>query len=78
MCFSCRAAEVKHIAAGMATELPLLLSDRIALLDYFWLGAGEVDLKVGMPTKRFIEGFRPTVLDCTAGAKPLESSNCLG
>lgn len=33
---------------GMATRLPIILSHKIAALqpDFFWLGGGEVDLKV--------------------------------
>lgn len=49
--------------------MPLLLLPpcRIAQLqpDFFFIGAGEVDLKVGLPAAAFIEKYTPMVLDCT-------------
>ena len=33
--------------------------------DFFWIGAGEVDLKVGMSAAECIEKYNPMVLDCT-------------
>ncbi|KAK9785348.1 hypothetical protein WJX73_010804 [Symbiochloris irregularis] len=52
---------------GMATPLPVLLSHRIANLqpDFFWMGGGEVDLKVGMRVSEFVAKYRPIVMDCT-------------
>lgn len=50
---------------GMSTRLPVLLSHHIAELDYFWMGGGEVDLKLGMKTADFIAAYQPIVLDCT-------------
>lgn len=52
---------------AIRTKLPIILSHKIAALqpDVFWLGAGEVDLKVGMPAADFIEAYEPHVLDCT-------------
>ncbi|GLC41642.1 hypothetical protein PLESTB_000693600 [Pleodorina starrii] len=52
---------------GMRERLPMLLSHRIARLQpgEFWLGAGEVDLKVGMNVDEFIAAYQPFVIDCT-------------
>jgi prolyl-tRNA editing enzyme YbaK/EbsC (Cys-tRNA(Pro) deacylase) len=52
---------------GIATPLPVVLSHRIKDLvpDWFWIGAGEVDLKVGMRVSEFIAHYQPLVLDCT-------------
>eukprot|EP00878_Enallax_costatus_P018480 GHUV01019455.1.p1 GENE.GHUV01019455.1~~GHUV01019455.1.p1 ORF type:complete len:203 (+),score=45.50 GHUV01019455.1:669-1277(+) len=52
---------------GIKTPLPIIMSHEIANLkpDFFWIGAGEVDLKVGMSAAEFIEGYKPMVLDCT-------------
>lgn len=52
---------------GIKTRLPIIMSHRIAALvpDFFWLGAGEVDLKVGMSAGEFIEAYKPIVADCT-------------
>jgi hypothetical protein len=33
--------------------------------DFFWLGGGEVDLKLGMPTSQFLNAFRPFVVKCS-------------
>ena len=50
---------------GMCTRLPILFSHRIAQLDFFWMGGGEVDLKLGMRTCDFIDAYQPLVIDCT-------------
>ena len=52
---------------GSKTQLPIIMSDRIAKLepDVFWLGAGEVDLKVGMSAADFIKAYEPHVVECT-------------
>lgn len=51
----------------MKTQLPIILSHSILELepDYFWLGAGEVDLKVGLSASEFARAYGPLVLDCT-------------
>lgn len=55
-----------------ATRIPIVVSHRIAQLsDRFFLGAGEVDLKVGMPPDEFVRGFQDWpawVVDCTAAS----------
>jgi prolyl-tRNA editing enzyme YbaK/EbsC (Cys-tRNA(Pro) deacylase) len=52
---------------AIKTRLPIILSHKIAALepDVFWLGAGEVDLKVGMSAADFVRGYEPHVVDCT-------------
>lgn len=52
---------------GLATPLPIILSDRVAALQppVFWLGGGEADLKVCLPVERFVEAYGATVVDCT-------------
>jgi prolyl-tRNA editing enzyme YbaK/EbsC (Cys-tRNA(Pro) deacylase) len=52
---------------GTKTRLPIIFSHRIAALDpdVFWLGAGEVDLKLGMSAAVFISAYAPHVVDCT-------------
>ncbi len=48
-------------------RIPILLSHRIAGLqpDFFWLGAGEVDLKVGFSARDFVEAYGAHTVDCT-------------
>lgn len=52
---------------GMASEVPIILSHRIVDLspDFFWMGGGEVDLKVGLRTGDFLRAYNPIVADCT-------------
>ncbi|KAL6753122.1 YbaK/aminoacyl-tRNA synthetase-associated domain-containing protein [Haematococcus lacustris] len=52
---------------GMACSLPLILSHRIAELQpgVFFLGAGEVDLKVGLSVTQFMQAYKPMVADIT-------------
>lgn len=52
---------------GIKTPLPIILSHRIAQLqpDFFFLGAGEVDLKLGLPAAEFVRRYQPFVWDCT-------------
>lgn len=33
--------------------------------DFFWLGGGEVDLKLGMRTSQFLKAFNPFVVTCS-------------
>ena len=50
---------------GCKTQLPLIMSDRIPKLqpDWFWLGAAETDLKLGLSAARFVRAYKPTVAD---------------
>lgn len=52
---------------GIRTQLPVVLSHRIMQLspDFFWIGAGEVDLKVGMSATEFVKAYGAFVIDCT-------------
>ncbi|BBN06786.1 hypothetical protein MPTK1_3g23870 [Marchantia polymorpha subsp. ruderalis] len=51
---------------GMVTDIPVILSDAIVRLqpEYFWLGGGEVDLKLGLRTEDFIRILSPFIVDC--------------
>ena len=48
-------------------KIPLIISHRIAELepDFFWLGAGEVLLKVGFSAARFTDVYGAHVVNCT-------------
>lgn len=52
---------------GMRSPLPIIMSHHIQNLQpgYFWMGGGEVDLKLGLPTAEFISAYNPLLLDCT-------------
>lgn len=52
---------------GMKSQIPVILSDAIPKLqpDFFWLGGGEVDLKLGIHTRDFINMFKPFIADCS-------------
>ena len=56
---------------GIKTKLPIIMSNRIMQLppnEFFWLGAGEVDLKVGLPAADFVKAYAEDpvhVVDCT-------------
>ena len=49
------------VPVGMKEALPIVLSDKIIRLPKFWLGAGEVDLKLGVNTKEFCAVLNPIV-----------------
>ncbi|KAL3693182.1 hypothetical protein R1sor_006833 [Riccia sorocarpa] len=51
---------------GMLTNIPVILSDAIVRLqpEFFWLGGGEVDLKLGIRTQDFIRILDPFIADC--------------
>lgn len=53
---------------GIKTRIPIIMSHKIAELqpDTFFLGAGEVDLKVGMSAADFVAAYQPMgIVDCT-------------
>ncbi|KAK1262535.1 hypothetical protein QJS04_geneDACA021656 [Acorus gramineus] len=52
---------------GMKTNIPVILDEAIARLDpdFFWLGGGEVDLKLGIRTPQFIDSIKPFVVSCS-------------
>jgi hypothetical protein len=53
--------------AAVDSCLQVILSDAIVKLepDYFWLGGGEVDLKLGIKTLDFTQIVKPFITDCT-------------
>ncbi len=52
---------------GMAHPIPIVLSHKILELDppFFWMGGGEVDLKLGLSAPQFVAAYSPLVVDCT-------------
>lgn len=52
---------------GFHTPIPIILSHKIASLQpgFFFIGAGEVDLKLCLRVDEFIENYKPYVVDCT-------------
>jgi prolyl-tRNA editing enzyme YbaK/EbsC (Cys-tRNA(Pro) deacylase) len=46
-------------------KMKVVLSERIAALNpqFFWLGGGEVDVKFGIQTVKFVEKFDPIIYD---------------
>lgn len=52
---------------SIASPLPIIMSHRIASLQpgFFYLGGGEVDLKLGLPVAEFVEKYKPFIADCT-------------
>ncbi|XP_031262281.1 uncharacterized protein LOC116120469 [Pistacia vera] len=52
---------------GMRTDIPVVLDEAIVKLnlDFFWLGGGEVDLKLGIKTSEFINFVRPFIVSCS-------------
>lgn len=53
---------------GMKTDIPVILDEAIVKLspDYFWLGGGEVYLKMGIRTSQFIQFVKPFIFSCSA------------
>jgi hypothetical protein len=47
--------------------LQVILSDAVTKLSppFFWLGAGEVHLKLGLQVSEFIAAINPFIADCT-------------
>nr|GMD98246.1 YbaK/prolyl-tRNA synthetase-related family protein [Ipomoea batatas] len=52
---------------GMKTDIPVILDEAITKLkpDFFWLGGGEVDLKLGIKTPEFIDAVKPFIVNCS-------------
>ncbi len=52
---------------GCKVQLPIIMSHRIAELTpaFFWMGGGEVDLKLGVRTEEFVRLVQPMVADIT-------------
>ncbi|KAH9607142.1 hypothetical protein KSS87_005067 [Heliosperma pusillum] len=53
---------------GMKTDIPVILDEAIVKLspDYFWLGGGEVYLKMGIRTSEFIQFTNPFIFSCSS------------
>ncbi|CAN4077234.1 unnamed protein product [Withania somnifera] len=53
---------------GMKTDIPVILDKAITKLnpDFFWLGGGEIDLKLGMRTSEFIKFAKPFIVNCSS------------
>lgn len=49
----------------MKEKIPIILSLKITKLNppYFWLGGGEVDLKLRLYIKEFIQIMKPFITD---------------
>ncbi|KAL8539803.1 hypothetical protein ACS0TY_001415 [Phlomoides rotata] len=52
---------------GMKTDIPVILDEAIVKLnpDFFWLGGGEIDLKLGIRTCQFIDYVKPFIVNCS-------------
>ncbi|KAL1333540.1 hypothetical protein HN51_062372 [Arachis hypogaea] len=52
---------------GMKTDIPVILDEAIVKLtpDFFWLGGGEVDLKLGIRTSQLIRFVNPFIVNCS-------------
>ncbi|CAA0842310.1 YbaK/aminoacyl-tRNA synthetase-associated domain [Striga hermonthica] len=52
---------------GMKTDIPVILDEAIVKLtpDFFWLGGGEIDLKLGIRTSEFIDYVKPFIINCS-------------
>ncbi|XP_076931613.1 uncharacterized protein LOC143596827 [Bidens hawaiensis] len=52
---------------GMKTDIPVILDEAIVKLQpyYFWLGGGEIDLKLGIRTSEFINFAKPFIVNCS-------------
>ena len=50
---------------GMQTQIPVVLASAIDQVEpsFIWMGAGDVDLKVGMTTEHFKRALAPLVVD---------------
>ncbi|CAN1333455.1 hypothetical protein LINPERPRIM_LOCUS36049 [Linum perenne] len=55
---------------GMKTDIPVILDEAIAKLDpdFFWLGGGEVDLKLGIRTSEFVSSVKPFIFSCSSSS----------
>lgn len=53
---------------GMKTDIPVILDEAIAKLNpnFFWLGGGDIDLKLGIRTTEFINFVKPFIVSCSS------------
>ncbi|ESQ55792.1 hypothetical protein EUTSA_v10026162mg [Eutrema salsugineum] len=52
---------------GMKTNIPVILDEAITKLrpNFFWLGGGEIDLKLGVRTSEFLDFVKPFIVPCS-------------
>lgn len=50
---------------GSTRPIPVVLSHHVAALRFFYIGAGDVLLKLSLPTADFCRAYSPVVLDVT-------------
>uniref|UniRef100_A0A0E0CPE7 YbaK/aminoacyl-tRNA synthetase-associated domain-containing protein n=1 Tax=Oryza meridionalis TaxID=40149 RepID=A0A0E0CPE7_9ORYZ len=52
---------------GVTQAYRVIIDEAITKLDkdFFWLGGGEVDLKLGVRTSQFLNAFKPFVVKCS-------------
>ncbi|KAI3869825.1 hypothetical protein MKW98_031006 [Papaver atlanticum] len=55
---------------GMKTDIPVILDEAITRLDpdFFWLGGGEIELKLGIKTSEFINYVKPFIINCSSSS----------
>lgn len=55
---------------GMKTDIPVILDEAITRLDpdFFWLGGGEIELKLGIKTSEFINYVKPFIVNCSSSS----------
>jgi len=57
------------LASCLMQKVPpqVIIDEAITKLDedFFWLGGGEVDLKLGMRTSQYLSAFSPFVVKCS-------------
>ncbi|PWA77121.1 YbaK/aminoacyl-tRNA synthetase-associated domain-containing protein [Artemisia annua] len=67
---SCKLTGYEHngvTCVGMNTDIPVILDEAIVKLnpDFFWLGGGEIDLKLGIRTSEFVNFTKPFIVNCS-------------
>ena len=52
---------------GLASDIPIIMSDRISSLTpaFLWLGGGHKDVKFGCPVEQLLSATGATVADIT-------------
>ena len=52
---------------GIKTSIPIILSHKVTKLvpNFFWMGGGEEELKLGMTVDDFVRAYSPLIVDCT-------------
>ncbi|ETO15615.1 hypothetical protein RFI_21751, partial [Reticulomyxa filosa] len=47
------------------SDIPIILSHRVLELGHFWMGGGEVDVKIAVNVNQFRNQFKPYIADIT-------------